>query len=175
MQWGTVVWLAAVWVALWGDVSWANVLAGLALGLLVTVVFRMAPIDFHGRVHPWGLVVLVVRFLADLVRASAEVSWLALRPGPPPRGAVIGAQLRSRSELYLTMTAELVSLVPGSLVVEANRETGRLYLHVLDLEHSGGVEAVRAAVLAQEQRVLRAFGSHDELAEAAGRSREVAR
>ena len=166
VQWGTVLWLAVVWVALWGDVSWANVLAGLALGGLVTFVFRMAPIDFHGRVHPWGIVVLGVRFVVDLVRASAEVSWIALRPGPPPRGAVIGAQLRSHSELYLTMTAELVSLVPGSLVVEANRQTGRLYLHVLDLEHSGGVEAVRAAVLAQEARVLRAFASHDELVQA---------
>lgn len=167
VQWGTVVWLAVVWVALWGDVSWANALAGLLVGVLVTVAFRMTPIDFHGRVHPWGVVVLVARFAADLVRASAEVSWLALRPGPAPRGAVVRAQLRSHSELYLTMTAELVSLVPGSLVVEANRQTGRLYLHVLDLELAGGVEGVRAAVLAQEARVLAAFASRDELAQAA--------
>lgn len=166
VQWWTVAWLAAVWVFLWGDVSWANVLAGVAIGLGVTLAFRMAPIEFHGRLHPWGLVVLVVRFVADLVRASAEVSWLALRPGYTPRGAVIGVQLRSHSDLYLTLTAELVSLVPGSLVVEANRLTGRLYLHVLDLAYSGGADAVRAHVLAQEARVLRALGSSDELAEA---------
>jgi multicomponent Na+:H+ antiporter subunit E len=162
VQWGTVAWLAVVWVALWGDVSWANVLAGLVLGLLITVVFRMAPIDFHGRLHPWALVVLGVRFVADLFRASAEVAWLALRPRYTPRGAVIGVQLRSHSDLYLTLTAELVTLVPGSIVIEANRLTGRLYLHVLDIAHSGGVEAVRASVLAQEERVLRAFASHDE-------------
>lgn len=161
-QWGTVLWLAAVWVFLWGDVSWANVLGGVVVGVLVTLAFRMAPIPFGGRVHPWALVVLVVRFAADLVRASAEVSALALRPRYTPRGAVIGVQLRSHSDLYLTLTAELVSLVPGSLVVEANRVTGRLYLHVLDLAHSGGVDAVRASVLAQEERVLRALASHDE-------------
>ena len=158
----TVAWLALVWVLLWGDVSWANVLAGLAVGLGVTLLFRMAPIDFHGRLHPWPLVVLVGRFLLDLVRASAEVSWLALRPGFTPRGAVIEVQLRSHSDLYLTLTAELVSLVPGSLVVEAHRLTGMLYLHVLDVDRSGGVEAVRAQVLAQEARLLRALGSHEE-------------
>ena len=166
MQWGAVAWLAAVWVALWGDLSWANVLAGLALGALVTVAFPMAPIGRHGRLDPWGLVVLLARFLVDLVRASAEVSWLALRPGRAPRGAVVCAQLRSHDDLHLTLTAELVSLVPGSLVIEANRQTGRLYLHVLDLEHSGGVAGVRASVLAQEARVLRAFGWRDGRAEA---------
>lgn len=162
VQWRSVAWLAAVWVLLWGDISWANVLAGLAVGLGVTLLFRMAPIDFHGRLHPWALAVLVGRFLVDLVRASAEVSWLALRPGFTPRGAVIEVQLLSHSDLYLTLTAELVSLVPGSLVVEANRLTGCLYLHVLDLAHSGGAAAVREHVLAQEARVLRALGSREE-------------
>ncbi len=168
IQWGTVVWLAVVWVFLWGEVSWANVLAGLGLGLLVTVVFRMAPIDFHGRVHPWRVLVLAAVFLYDLARASFEVAWLALRPRYTPRGAVIGVQLRSHSDLYLTMTAELVSLVPGSLVIEANRLTGRLYLHVLDVAQSGGIAAVRRHVLAQEERVLRAFASSEELAGALG-------
>lgn len=166
MQWGTVAWLAVVWVFLWGHISVANVLAGVLVGLIVTLAFRMAPIDFHGRLHPWALVVLGVRFVIDLLRASAEVSWLALRPRYKPHGAVIGVQLRSHSDFYLTATAELVTLVPGSLVVEANRLTGRLYLHVLDLAYSGGAEAVRASVLAQEERVLRAFASHDEQVEA---------
>jgi multicomponent Na+:H+ antiporter subunit E len=64
------------------------------------------------------------------------------------------------------MTAELCSLVPGSLVVEAHRLTGMLYLHVLDVEQSGGVERARQTVLDQEERVLRAFASDSELREA---------
>lgn len=168
--WGTPLWLTVVWVLLWGSLSVANVLAGVVLALLVTTALRMQPIDFHGRVRPGRLAVLVARFVVDLVRASFEVAWVALRPRYVPRGAVIGVQLRGRSDLYLTMTAELCSLVPGSLVVEAHRLTGRLYLHVLDVRQAGGVEAARAAVLAQEERVLRAFASDEELA-AAGLAR----
>jgi multicomponent Na+:H+ antiporter subunit E len=162
--WGTVVWLTAAWVLLWGDLSVGNVLAGLVIALLVTLGLRMQPIDFHGRVRPGRLALLVGRFLADVVRASFEVAAIALRPRYTPRGAVIGVQLRGHSDLYLTMTAELCSLVPGSLVVEAHRLTGMLYLHVLDVRQAGGVEAARAAVLAQEERVLRAFASDEELA-----------
>lgn len=165
-QWPTMLWLVVVWVLLWGDLTVANVLAGAVVAVAVTGLLRMTPIDFHGRLRPWGLVVLVARFAGDLLVASAEVSWLALRPRHTPRGAVIGVQLRSHSDLYLTMTAELCSLVPGSLVVEAHRLTGMLYLHVLDVEQSGGVEAARQAVLDQEERVLRAFASDSELRDA---------
>ena len=166
-QWGTVAWLTVVWVLLWGDLSLGNVLAGILLGLAVTTGLRMAPIDFHGRFRPLGFLRLSGRFVVDLVKASFEVSLLALRPRYTPRGAVIGVQLRSHSDLYLTMTAELCSLVPGSLVVEAHRLTGMLYLHVLDVRQSGGIEAARQAVLDQEERVMRAFASDEEL-DAAG-------
>jgi multicomponent Na+:H+ antiporter subunit E len=162
-QWVTVVWLTVVWVFLWGDLTVGNVLAGLIIAMAVTTGLRMAPIDFHGRFRPLGVARLVVRFAADLVRASFEVSFIALRPRYVPHGAVIGVQLRSHSDLYLTLTAELASLVPGSLVVEAHRLTGMLYLHILDVEQSGGIEAARQAVLDQEERVMRAFASDEEL------------
>lgn len=166
VQWPTMLWLVVVWVLLWGDFTVGNLIAGVVVAVAVTGALRMTPIDFHGRLRPWGLLVLVTRFAWDLVRASVEVSWVALRPRHTPHGAVIGVQLRNHSDLYLTMTAELCSLVPGSLVVEAHRLTGMLYLHVLDVAQSGGVEAARQAVLSQEERVLRAFASDAELREA---------
>lgn len=176
-QWATIAWLTAVWVLLWGDITWGNVLNGVLLGLLLTGGLRMTPVDFRGRVRPIGLLVLLGRFAWDLVRASFEVSVVALRPRYTPRGAVICVQLRSHSDLYLTLTAEFCSLVPGSIIVEAHRLTGRLYVHVLDVETTGGVEKARQNVLDQEARVLRALGSDAELAAAGlqrnGRPTEV--
>ena len=171
VQWWSVAWLAGVWVALWGTVSVGNVLAGVVVGVVVTTLLRMAPMDFHGRVRFWGLARLTGRFVVDLVRGSVEVTMIALRIGYVPTGAVIGVRLRSHSDLYLTLTAELCSLVPGTVVVDAHRLTGTLYLHVLDVTHGGqtaerGIEVARANVLAQEERVLRALASDAELVEA---------
>lgn len=164
-HWPTTVWLTIVWVLLWGDLSVANVLAGLALALVVTVLLPLPPIGWGGRLRPLGLARLVLVFARDVVVASAQVAAHAFRR-EPPRGAVIGVRMRASSDLYLTMTAELCSLVPGSVVVEAHRLTSTLYLHILDVRTSGGIEAARQAVLDQEERVLRAFGSDAELAAA---------
>lgn len=166
LQWASIATLTIVWILLWGDVSVANLLGGLVVGVLVTTLLPLPPIDFHGRLRPASIVYLLGRFLVDLVVASVHVAALALDFRHTPRGAVVGVQLRNHSDLYLTITAELSTLTPGSLVVEAHRLTGMLYLHVLDLEGAGGAEKVRADALALEERVLRAFASAEELEEA---------
>lgn len=158
-----LAWLTALWVLLWGELSVANVLSGLLLALLVVRTLRLPRVPFLGTVRPLAVLRLLVRFLADVVVASAQVSALALDPRRRPRSAVVAVQLRSHSDLYLTVTAQLSSLVPGSVVVETQRRSGLLYVHVLDVETSGGVEGARAHVLATEERVLRALASRDEL------------
>lgn len=166
----SAVWLTVVWVLLWGTFSVGTALAGLGIALLVAGVFRLPRLRVDGRVHPVALGYLVWRFLADLVVASAQVVALALDLRRRPRSAVVGVQLRSRNELYMTLTSEITCLVPGSVVVEAHRTTGMLYVHVLDLGISGGVGTARRHVLDTEARVLRALASDAELA-AAGLAR----
>lgn len=166
LQWGAIALLAVVWILLWGDVSWANLLGGLVVGVLVTVLLPLPPIDFHGRVRLGALMYLFARFVWDLAVASVHVAALSLSWRKKPQGAVVSVQLRNHSDLYLTITAELSTLTPGSLVVEAHRLTGMLYLHVLDIESYGGAEKVRADTWALEERVLRAFASDAELEEA---------
>ncbi|NLF06212.1 MAG: Na+/H+ antiporter subunit E [Actinomycetales bacterium] len=166
LQWGAIFLLAAVWILLWGDVSWANLLGGLAVGILVTILLPLPPIDFHGRIRPGALLYMLGHFVWDLAVASVHVAALALNFRRKPRGAVVGVQLRNHSDLYLTITAELSTLTPGSLVVEAHRLTGMLYLHVLDIDSYGGAQKVREDTLALEERVLRAFASDAELLEA---------
>ena len=158
-----VVAIAVVWVLLWDRVSLGNVVNGLLVGLLVTYAFPLPSIAFTGRVRPLRVLWLAARFVGDLVAASWQVLRLALGPGHL-RNAVVGVQLRSRSDLYLTITAELVALVPGSVVVDARRSSSVLYLHLLDVGREGAIDAARRHVLAVEARVVRAVGSDEEIA-----------
>lgn len=153
-----LVWLTLVWVALWGDLSFANVAGGLAVALLVTLVFPLPPVRMRIRLRLRWLVWLVVRFGADVVVASTQVAWLTLTLRGEPRNAIIAIRLRTDSELVLTLVGEMTSLVPGSIVVEARRSTRTLYLHVLDARDEEGIERMRRRTLALERRVVLALG-----------------
>jgi multicomponent Na+:H+ antiporter subunit E len=159
LQLPVVVWLTLVWVALWGDLSAANVLGGLAVALVVCLVFPLPPLRMDLRVRPLRLAWLVLHFLGDVVVASAEVTWTTVQFHRQPRNAVIEVDLLTRSDFVLTVVAEMVSLVPGSLVVEARRSTHTLFLHVLDARDMAGVAKMRRQVFALERRVVLALGA----------------
>lgn len=156
-QWPLMVWLVFVWVALWGDLSAANVLGGLALALIIRLAFPMPVFPAQFRLRPLALGILLGRFTWDLVIASFNVAWLAFRPGPVPAVAVLRVPVRSRSEAVLTVVAELTCLVPGSVVLETHPAQRVMYVHTLGLSTEADFEKFRQDTLALEQRVIRAF------------------
>jgi multicomponent Na+:H+ antiporter subunit E len=156
-------WLVVVWLLLWGDVSLGNVLAGLVLGVAVLFFFPLPPVTFGGRLRPVALLVLAGTFVGELVSASLHVAAVAVRPGYRPRGAIIAVPLRVRTDLNLALTAEVISLVPGTLILDIDRARGVLYVHVLDVRGPEDLAGSRERVLAVERRIVRAVGSPAEV------------
>ncbi|MCA0252105.1 MAG: Na+/H+ antiporter subunit E [Actinobacteria bacterium] len=173
LQWRAVLLLALVWVLLWGEFSLLNILYGLVLGWIVSVVFWLAPIRYYGTVHLGGLIKLAVLQLWDLATASIQLAAMAFQPGLKLRPGVIKVRLKSNSDLYQVAVAELISIVPGTLVVETMRRPRLLYLHVFHLPDAAAVRKQRKHALMIEDRVLHAFGSDDEV-RAADQRREGA-
>lgn len=149
------LWLVLVWVMVFGSLSWLTVLGGLLVALAVQVAFPLphASPRWHWRV--WPMVVLVVRFVRDMVAAGLEVAWLVLS-GRHTHTGIVRVELRSGDPVHMTIVSAMTSLVPGTIVVRVARLAGVIYLHVLDVDRQGGPEGVRRAVLGQEARVLRA-------------------
>jgi multicomponent Na+:H+ antiporter subunit E len=159
-----LAWLVLVWMLLWGTWSWANVISGAVVALAVTVLLPLPPVVGGLHVHPRALLVFLGTFSVDLVRSAALVAWQTVRPRGIGRSAIIEVQLRTDSDLLLTILSEAVTLVPGSMVIDMDREHRVLAIHVLHVQDEADVERRRAAVLAEEERVVRTFGSADEIA-----------
>ena len=157
-------WLVLVWVLLWGTWSWANALSGLVVALAVTLLLPLPPVSGGARLRPLRLLAFLGWFLTDLFVSGAQVAWQALRPGPPPTGAIVVVRLRADSDLLLTILAQTLSLTPGSLVLDLDRERRRISLHLLYARDLADVDRRKAAVLAIEDRIVRAFGSAGDVA-----------
>ncbi|WP_282007098.1 Na+/H+ antiporter subunit E [Propioniciclava sinopodophylli] len=156
-----VIVLALVWVVLWGQVNLVTVVGGVLMGILVTVLFPLPSIGWAGRPHPWALLVLLGHLVKDLAVASFRLAVFAFGRDMPSPG-IVRVDLKADSDLYQVNTAELVSVVPGTIVVDARQRSRILYLHVFDMPKDSTRDKVVADTLALEKRVVRALGSRAE-------------
>jgi multicomponent Na+:H+ antiporter subunit E len=159
-----LAWLVFVWILLWGTWSWANLISGVTVALVVMLLLPLPPVVGGTRVRPGPLVMFVGHFLVDLVVSGAQVAWRALGPSGVQQGAIVRVQLRADSDLLLTVVAETLSLVPGSLVLDLDREERLIAVHLLHVDDLADVERQKADVLAIEERIVRAFGTAEDLA-----------
>jgi multicomponent Na+:H+ antiporter subunit E len=157
------VWLVALWMLLWGQWTWTAFIMGVIAAVFVTRVFRLPPVELSGRVNLWWGAVFILQFIVALVRGSLTVAWQVLDWRRQPGTAIVAVPLRVDDDLIMTHTAVTASLIPGSLIVEADRDRRILYLHVIGVRSNGDVERQRASVWAWERRIVRAVGSRAQL------------
>jgi len=157
-------WLVVLWMLLWGQLTVVSFVTGVVAAILVTRVFRLPPVELSGRINLWYGLVFAADFATALVRGSLTVAWQVLDLRRQPAAAIIAVPLRIDDDLIMTHTAVTASLIPGSLIVEADRGRRILYLHVIGVGSDRALEAQRASVLHWERRIVLAVGSRAQVA-----------
>lgn len=150
-------WLMLVWILLWGTVSAANLVSGLAIALLITLLLPLPPVPVEGRLHPLSLLRLIATVFYYLALSSIQVAWLAIKPGPPPLSAVLRAHVAVKSDLVLALSVNIFNLIPGSIVLEIDQTRRMLYMHVLDVGSDRAVNRFYRQVAVVERLLVSAF------------------
>lgn len=155
-----LAWLLLVWLALWGDITVANVASGLLIGGAVVVGF-----------DTWQSGDLVIRplkvarfagfFAYQLVVSSLTVARTVIWPRGRVYTAVVAVPLHGCTDAVATILADAITLTPGTLTLEVSREPLTLFVHCLDARDA---DAVRADVRRLEILAVRAFGGPEALA-----------
>ncbi|MGP0224344.1 MULTISPECIES: Na+/H+ antiporter subunit E [unclassified Paenarthrobacter] len=158
-----LIWLVIVWGALWQDFSPGNLLFGALIAIVVAKLFYLPPVELSGRFNVLRAVPFALLFLGKVVAASFLVLYLAVVKGPKVRSAVVEVPLRSHSDLMVTATGHVISLIPGSLVVEVDRSTSTLYLHALNIYNQADIDKIRREVQNIEAGLIRIMGTREEV------------
>lgn len=155
-----IVWLVVVWIALWRDLSAANVVSGLLLALAVTWLY---PIERTGdtlRMQPVAMLRFIGTSFVDIVRANLFVAWEVITPKNDINEGVVAVELASSNPTVITMVSHAIILAPGTMVIDIDRgdatKPTMLYVHVL---HLRSVEDIRSEVLELEQLALDALSA----------------
>lgn len=123
--------LLVLWIALWGELSVANVASGLVVVPLVSWLFA------HGQpsrysLRPWRSLVLLAFVAYSLVVSSMRVVLAVLRPDARRAAtSVQRVQLQRGSVFVGSIVANAITLTPGTMTLELDRSTLRLDVHVL--------------------------------------------
>lgn len=146
------VMLALTWVAGTGYFAPSNFLIGFALGYLVLVFTQRAvgSENYVAKVHQ--LLGLALFFLWELILANLRLAYDVLTPRHHMRPGVIAIPLDAKTDLEITLLANLISLTPGSLSLDVSTDRRVLYVHVMYIDDE---EAVRRKIKeGYERRVL---------------------
>lgn len=154
-----LAWLIVLWMLVWNQFTVLSLVSGFIVAVFVTRVFRLPTIDLSGRINLWFAALFVVQFLWAIVRGAVEVTVQVFNFRRQPGAAIVAIPLRYADDLIMTHVSVTSSLIPGSLVVEADRDRRILYLHVIGVNDLDDVERQREGVLRWERRIVRALGS----------------
>jgi multicomponent Na+:H+ antiporter subunit E len=146
--------LAGLWAAIHGSFSLPRLVTGFVAGYAVLLLAR--PLIGPSRYYTglWRAVAFALAFVRDLVAASLRVAAQILTPAGRLRPGIVAVPLRLDSDGEITFLANLISLTPGTLVIDVAEDRRTLYVHAIDIP--GGDPAVvrRAIEHGLERRVV---------------------
>jgi multicomponent Na+:H+ antiporter subunit E len=143
--------LTVLWVALWGDVSPGNVLAGLALAVALEVAFPSgARVNHKIKVLP--AIAFGLFMLRAVVTSSLRVIVAILRPTPERAEVhIVDVPLTSTSPSVVSVTVNTISLTPGTLTIDHHADSNVITVHVLGRVDE---DRFREQMLEHERHVL---------------------
>jgi multicomponent Na+:H+ antiporter subunit E len=135
--------LAVLWVLLWGRFTPGNLVNGVIIAIVLTWLFPVRGFGLR-RLRLLGAVRLVGYVSWSLLKSTAQVFVAVLFPTPERvETRVIPVQLTTRSPMVTSIVGNLITLTPGTMTVDADRNTCVLDVHVLGrVDDAGFIESI---------------------------------
>jgi len=156
--------LAFLWSALTGQFTLGNLTTGFILGYGVLYLLRGV---FGGGqyFHKIGQTFRITTyFLWELLIANLRVARDVLRPGPlriKPR--VIAIPIEVKGDMPLLLLADMVSLTPGTLLLDISDDRKTMFLHHIDAPDEEQLK--REIKQGFERQVIHLFSQQPDLQE----------
>jgi multicomponent Na+:H+ antiporter subunit E len=145
--------LALAWVALSGDFSAMNFLAGFFFGYLALMVLQrqVAVLKGYSKRIP-RVVGFLIFFVKELVKANFRVAYDVATPVWYMKPGVIAFRLRARTDVEIMFLSSTISLTPGTLSLDVSDDKQVLFIHAMFLQDE---EQLRRDLRELEHRILK--------------------
>lgn len=121
--------------------------SGLSATLLFALVYTLLWLSsyFHHRSYfrkfP-KLMRFILFFMKELFVANLRIAYDIITPHYSMRPTVLALPLRARSDLEISILANMIGLTPGTLSIDVSQDRKTLYVHTLYVKH-GDLEQLK--------------------------------
>jgi len=156
--------LAVLWIMLTGSFEPVSLGAGIAVSAIIVqltwrpLLLGTRHVGAHSAhpldIKPLEILKILPRFMFDILKASAEVAIIALKPRINIRPGIVRVDSHLKNKTALVFLANYITLTPGTLTVDIDTAHHHVFIHALDL---GTLDAsdIRNEVAMLEKRLGR--------------------
>ena len=123
--------LALTWCAVTGTISLGTLVTGFILGYLLLLFTQ----PLHGPSPYFSELFKVIGFglyfAKELIEANFRVAYMVIKGPQSIRPGIVAIPLDVKTDLEITMLANLITLTPGTLSLDVSDDRKTLYIHVL--------------------------------------------
>ena len=151
--------LTLLWLLLADSLSRDEVIAGVVVAVLVTLIAGRRLAILSGvrlsLAAPVHLVLYLVTFFAALIRSNLDMAGRVLSPSLPIRPGVVEIETRLQSPLGRMLLANSITLTPGTLSIDIIGD--KILVHWIDVAPGEDLKAATHAISASFERHIIGF------------------
>jgi multicomponent Na+:H+ antiporter subunit E len=149
----------------WTFLTWPPDLEHLLVGILISAFVSFVIGDMfvkrpHLFKHPsrylWFLYFVPI-FIWECLKANFDVAYRVAHPDLPINPGIVKVKTTLTSDTGLTFLANSITLTPGTMSVDIDRENGFLYIHWIDVKDKDVEKATEIIVQTFENILKRIF------------------
>lgn len=128
--------IGVLWMFLQDNWNVLTFFSGYLFGLLVLFILRRyLPTKFY-PITLFAIVQLFILFIYELFTSSITVIRQVTRPRINVTPGIFTLETNLEGDLEVTLLALLLTLTPGSVVVEVSPDSKKFYIHAMDIPES---------------------------------------
>lgn len=149
-----LVWSLLCWLP-----DWQHLLVGIFIAWLVAFVtgdlfIWRAHILKHPARYWYFLVQYLPKFLWECVKANIDVARRILHPQLPINPGIVKVKTILKTDIAITFLANSITLTPGTLTVDVDKDNSVLYIHWIDVQ-AKDVEAATRIIVERFEKILK--------------------
>ncbi len=122
---------AFVWMLLQGDLHFYKFMEGFVVAYIFLWITRKSAVTTHYFPKIFQVIGFVLYFIKELIVSNLIVAYDIITPGFYMKPAILAIPLDCKTDLEITLFANLITLTPGTWSIDVSTDKSTLYIHAM--------------------------------------------